>query len=110
MAPHRRATSTRGCHVRGRSDQFRVETQHFLDVRGMRIERLDESLAREDERLVKSVEMMHDAFAQASFRIAQTNHGSGPDVASGNAARIGYGVSLSHERSIQRALVALIVM
>jgi hypothetical protein len=99
MAPLRGAPSSRAHGFGGGSHQFGMEAQHFLDVRRMCIERLDQSVARKNERLVKGVEMVHDAFTQASFRIAQANHRAGPDLASGNESGIGNGVSLSHESS-----------
>jgi len=83
----------------GRRDELGMEAQHFLDIRRMGVERLDDGFARKDERLVKGVQMMHDTLAQATFRIAQANDGSGPDLGSRNAAGVGNGVSLSHESS-----------
>jgi hypothetical protein len=111
MTPDGGTTSARSRSVDRRSDQFGMETQHFLDVGRMCVERLDQGFAREDERLVKNVEVMHDAFAQATFRITQADDRSRSDFASGDAAGIGNGVSLSHERSgLQRTPVELSLM
>jgi hypothetical protein len=49
---------------------------------------------------VTTVEVVHHAFANASFRIAQTYDGSGADLASRNPAWIGNRVSLAHGNSV----------
>src|ERR1051325_4882937 len=49
----------------GRRDELGMEAQHFLDIRRMGVERLDDGFARKDERLVKGVQMMHDTLAHA---------------------------------------------
>ena len=45
--------------------------------------------------------MMHDALTYPALGIAQTHDGAGPDLPARNAARIGEGMSLSHDGSPQ---------
>src|SRR5205809_5194008 len=82
--------------------QFRVESKHFLDVGGVRIERLDQRLPRQDVGLVECIEMMHHALAHPPLGIAQAYDRPGLDLHARNPARIGDGVSLSHYGSPQR--------
>jgi hypothetical protein len=103
MTSDRGTTSARTRGLDGRKDQFRIEAQHLLDVGRVRVERLDQRFARQDEGLVIGIEVMHDPFAQPTFRIPQANDRSGSNFSSRDAAGIGYGVSLSHERSSSSA-------
>lgn len=77
-------------------DELGVESQHFLDVGRVRVERLARRVARQDVRLVESAEMMHDAFAYSPVGIAQAHDRPGTDLAARNAAWISRGVLLSH--------------
>ena len=99
MPPEGGAAPALARSVARRRDELGMEPEHFLDIRRMGVERLDDGFARKDERLVKGIQMMHDTLAQAAFRIAQANDRSRPDLGSRNAAGIGNGMSLSHERS-----------
>jgi len=91
------ATRTPWLH---RRNELRTKTEHFLDVSGMRVKRLDQRFAGKNVRLVAAVEVMHDALAQTPLGIAQAHDRSGTDLDPRDASRIGNGVSLSHANSL----------
>src|SRR6266700_328855 len=88
-------TGARFC-VRTRPDKLRVESQHFLDIRRVRIKRLAQRLAGQNVRLVERAEVMYYALAHPPVGIAQANNRPRADLSARNTARIGGSVFLSH--------------
>src|SRR5262249_11556405 len=109
-----RTVSPRGCAPTartprlGRRHELRTKAEHFLDVRGVRVKRLDQRFAGKNVRLLPAVQVVHDALAHPSLGIAKAHDRSGADLDPRNASRIGNGVSLSHGNSVlSAALVSL---
>jgi len=98
MAPDGRAASADRRRAARHRHQLGMKAQYFLDVCRMRIERLDQRFARQNERLMEGIEVVHHAFAYLPLGIAKPDDGSRAYLRPRDAARIGDGVSLSHER------------
>jgi hypothetical protein len=82
--------------IDARPDQLRMESQHFLDIGRVRVERLVQRLAGQDVRLEERVEVVHDTLAHSPLGIAHAHDRPGADLPARDAARIGGGVFLSH--------------